>query len=48
MRYWLDALPFAVLWLAWLAYWLIAARNVKVTQRSEPFATVHEQREFRR
>ena len=39
MRYWLDGLPFAVLWLAWLAYWLIAARNVKATRRSEPFAS---------
>jgi len=39
VRYWLDGLPFAVLWLAWLAYWLIAARNVKATRRSEPFAS---------
>jgi protein-S-isoprenylcysteine O-methyltransferase Ste14 len=31
-------LPFAVLWLAWLAYWVIAARNVKATRRREPLA----------
>jgi protein-S-isoprenylcysteine O-methyltransferase Ste14 len=29
-------LPFAVLWLAWLAYWTIAAWNVKPTRRCEP------------
>jgi protein-S-isoprenylcysteine O-methyltransferase Ste14 len=28
-------LPVAVLWLAWLAYWMIAARNVKATRRRE-------------
>jgi protein-S-isoprenylcysteine O-methyltransferase Ste14 len=39
VRYSLDDLPFAVLWLAWLAYWLIAARNVKATQRCEPLAS---------
>jgi protein-S-isoprenylcysteine O-methyltransferase Ste14 len=27
--------PFAVLWLAWLGYWLVAARNVKETRRRE-------------
>ena len=27
--------PFAVLWLAWLGYWLVAARNVKATRRRE-------------
>ena len=31
--------PFAVLWLAWLAYWLIAARNVKATRRRESLTT---------
>jgi protein-S-isoprenylcysteine O-methyltransferase Ste14 len=29
----------AVLWLAWLAYWVAAARNVKATSRREGFAT---------
>jgi protein-S-isoprenylcysteine O-methyltransferase Ste14 len=33
--YSLYDLPFAVLWLAWLAYWIIAARNVKATRRRE-------------
>jgi protein-S-isoprenylcysteine O-methyltransferase Ste14 len=28
-------LPVAILWLAWLAYWTIAARNVKATRRQE-------------
>jgi protein-S-isoprenylcysteine O-methyltransferase Ste14 len=28
--------PFAVLWLAWLAYWIIAAGNVKAVRRREP------------
>jgi protein-S-isoprenylcysteine O-methyltransferase Ste14 len=28
-------LPFAILWLAWLAYWFFAALNVKRTQRRE-------------
>jgi protein-S-isoprenylcysteine O-methyltransferase Ste14 len=32
-------LPFAVLWLAWLAYWIIAARNVKPTRRRESWAS---------
>jgi protein-S-isoprenylcysteine O-methyltransferase Ste14 len=31
--------PFAVLWLAWLVYWLVAARNVKATRRREPYAS---------
>lgn len=31
--------PLAVLWLSWLAYWLVAARNVKATKRREPAAT---------
>ncbi len=35
MRYSLYDLPLAVLWLAWLAYWIIAARNVKPTRRRE-------------
>jgi protein-S-isoprenylcysteine O-methyltransferase Ste14 len=33
--YSLYDLPFAVLWLAWLAYWIVAARNVKATRRRE-------------
>jgi protein-S-isoprenylcysteine O-methyltransferase Ste14 len=32
--------PFAVLWLAWLAYWLLAARNVKATRRRESLASL--------
>lgn len=35
MRYWPYVAPFAVLWLAWLAYWMAAARNVKATQRRD-------------
>ncbi len=35
MRYSLYDLPLAVLWLAWLAYWLAAARNVKPARRRE-------------
>jgi len=31
--------PFAVLWLAWLGYWIAAARHVKATRRREPIAT---------
>jgi protein-S-isoprenylcysteine O-methyltransferase Ste14 len=31
--------PFAVLWLSWLAYWYLAARNVKATRRHEGAAT---------
>ncbi|MGO9627834.1 MAG: methyltransferase family protein [Xanthobacteraceae bacterium] len=38
MRYSLYDLPLAVLWLAWLAYWLIAARNVKTTRHRESSA----------
>lgn len=30
---------FAAIWLAWLAYWIISARNVKPTQRREPLAS---------
>ncbi len=32
--------PFAILWLAWLAYWFVAARNVKATRRREPLTTL--------
>jgi protein-S-isoprenylcysteine O-methyltransferase Ste14 len=39
VAYSLSAIPFAVLWLAWLAYWMVAARTVKTTQRREPYAT---------
>ena len=39
MRYSLLDLPFAVLWLAWLAYWIVAARNVKRTRRRESLAS---------
>jgi protein-S-isoprenylcysteine O-methyltransferase Ste14 len=39
VRYSLDDLPFAVLWLAWLAYWIAAARNVKSTRRRESSAS---------
>jgi protein-S-isoprenylcysteine O-methyltransferase Ste14 len=35
VRYSFYDLPFAVFWLAWLAYWIIAARNVKATRRRE-------------
>jgi protein-S-isoprenylcysteine O-methyltransferase Ste14 len=35
LRYSLYDLPLAVLWLAWLAYWLAAARNVKPARRRE-------------
>jgi protein-S-isoprenylcysteine O-methyltransferase Ste14 len=35
MRDWFDAAPIAGLWLAWLAYWIIAARNVKPLRRQE-------------
>jgi protein-S-isoprenylcysteine O-methyltransferase Ste14 len=31
--------PLAVLWLAWLVYWLVAARNVKATRRRESLAS---------
>jgi protein-S-isoprenylcysteine O-methyltransferase Ste14 len=30
---------FAAIWLAWLAYWAISARNVKPVQRREPLAS---------
>ena len=35
MRYSLYDLPLLALWLAWLVYWLAAARNVKPAQRRE-------------
>jgi protein-S-isoprenylcysteine O-methyltransferase Ste14 len=33
-----HGVPFAVVWLAWLAYWVVAALNVKRTERRERFA----------
>ena len=39
MRYSLNEAPFAVLWLAWLAYWIVAARDVKTTRRREGATT---------
>ena len=39
MRDWHALVPLAVLWLAWLAYWVVAARHVKATSRREGFAT---------
>lgn len=33
------AAPFAVLWLAWVAYWIVAAWDAKVTRRREPYAS---------
>jgi protein-S-isoprenylcysteine O-methyltransferase Ste14 len=33
------AAPLVVLWVAWFAYWMIVARNVKVTRRREGFGT---------
>jgi protein-S-isoprenylcysteine O-methyltransferase Ste14 len=39
VRYSLDQLPLAVLWLAWLAYWFTAARDVKPTRRRESRAS---------
>jgi len=38
LRHSLYDLPIGVLWLAWLAYWLVAARNVKPTRRQESWA----------
>jgi protein-S-isoprenylcysteine O-methyltransferase Ste14 len=32
--------PFAILWLGWLAYWFFAALNVKRTQRREPVGSL--------
>lgn len=39
MSYRLYEAPFAVLWLAWLGYWIVAARDVKTTRRREDVAT---------
>ncbi|HKM86963.1 MAG TPA: isoprenylcysteine carboxylmethyltransferase family protein [Xanthobacteraceae bacterium] len=39
MNYRLYEAPFAVLWLAWLAYWIVAAGNVKAVRRREPLAS---------
>lgn len=39
MRDWLAVAPLAVLWLGWLAYWMVAARDVKTTSRREGVAT---------
>jgi protein-S-isoprenylcysteine O-methyltransferase Ste14 len=39
VRYSPYDLPFAVLWLGWLAYWIIAAQNVKPTRRRESFVS---------
>ena len=39
MRDWLAIAPFAVLWLGWFAYWMVAARDVKTTRRREGAAT---------
>ncbi|HMK70982.1 MAG TPA: isoprenylcysteine carboxylmethyltransferase family protein [Xanthobacteraceae bacterium] len=36
---WLAIAPFAVLWLGWLTYWMVAARDVKTTSRREGAAT---------
>jgi protein-S-isoprenylcysteine O-methyltransferase Ste14 len=36
---WPAIAPFAFLWLAWLAYWMVAARDVKTTRRRESVAT---------
>jgi len=34
-----SMVPFAILWLGWLAYWFVAARDVKATRRHEPRLT---------
>jgi protein-S-isoprenylcysteine O-methyltransferase Ste14 len=39
LRHLLYDLPLAVLWLAWLAYWVFAARDVKPVRRREPWAS---------
>lgn len=36
---WLYVAPFAVLWLAWLGYWIVAAQNTKATRRRESLVT---------
>jgi protein-S-isoprenylcysteine O-methyltransferase Ste14 len=38
LRHSLYDLPLAVLWLAWLAYWFVAARDVKPARRQESWA----------
>jgi protein-S-isoprenylcysteine O-methyltransferase Ste14 len=35
MREWVEAAPIAALWLAWLSYWFVAARNVAPLRRQE-------------
>ena len=35
----LYVVPLAALWLAWFAYWMVAARDVKATRRRESVAT---------
>jgi len=35
----LYVVPLAALWLAWFAYWMVAARDVKATRRRESAAT---------
>jgi protein-S-isoprenylcysteine O-methyltransferase Ste14 len=39
MRDWIDMAPIAGLWLAWLAYWIVAARNVKPPRRQESLSS---------
>lgn len=39
MRGYAPLAPFAVLWLSWLGYWIVAARNVKATRRRETYAS---------
>jgi protein-S-isoprenylcysteine O-methyltransferase Ste14 len=39
LRHLLYDMPLAVLWLAWLAYWVFAARDVKPVRRREPWAS---------
>jgi protein-S-isoprenylcysteine O-methyltransferase Ste14 len=39
LRYSLYELPLGILWLAWLAYWLAAAQDVKPTRRKESRAS---------
>ena len=46
MFYSYDIAPFAVLWLAWLAYWIVAARNVKPTRRRESLRSLMLNRVF--
>jgi protein-S-isoprenylcysteine O-methyltransferase Ste14 len=35
-----QGVPFAILWLAWLAYWFFAALNVKATLRRERLSSL--------